>query len=434
MRSSTFREQLIYSGAMESPSTTPPRLPTPAAGLALFFGVVALHATAAMTLPEEIVLFAIPVSMLLATVAAILIFRVDAKQTLLLRLPSATDFLMAIPLAISVFILDDQIAGISHARFPVPEQTQDFLRTFLTVTTPWDWVKKIGLIGVGAAVSEELMFRGFLQTAFASRLRRSAAILLTALLFMVLHAQFLPVLAAGIILGFVAMATRSIVIPMFVHFANNVTQLLLFNLAGLETLGDPIWIPPTILLPAIVMFALTWGYYMRRLGSEPEPDEPEPDPNNDLRSSRREPIAIHHTPAPLSQELAQLSASRRRLGWLVVAGAVLIGVVVLFALFAWSVYFVDPQNAHSRGLAVLEEQITAELEPDAQAKQPQIESAFQALSILNDTGQMQWRDLASVAASYRELGADGSLDARDADAIVATIRDLVRQRTRARAL
>lgn len=436
MPSSTFGEYLIYSGVMEKSPPARPRVPTPAAGLELFFAVVALNAVAALTLPAGVVLFAIPASMLLATGTAVALFRVDVKQTLLLRLPTATDLVMAIPLAMSVFILDDQITGISHARIPVPEETQQFLRELLTVTSPWDWVRKIGLIGVGAAVSEELMFRGFIQSAFSQRLRRPAAILSTALLFMVLHLQFVPVLAAGIVLGFVAMATRSIIIPIFVHFANNVTQLLLFNLAGLETLGDPIWIPPTILIPALVMFALTWGYYMRRLGPDPdaEDESASEQPVAKRRTPEREPIAVLHAPPPLSQELAPLSASRRRLGWLVVAGAVLTGVIVLFALVAWSVYFVDPQSAHSRGLAVLEGRITADLEPDARAKEQQIASAFQALSLLNETGQMDWRDFIHVASSYQELGADGSVDAADADAIIAAIRDLVRDRTRAREL
>jgi hypothetical protein len=30
-------------------------------------------------------------------------------------------------------------------------------------------------------------------------------------------------------------------------------------------LGDPVWIPPSILLPAIAIFALSLAYYLRRL-------------------------------------------------------------------------------------------------------------------------------------------------------------------------
>lgn len=403
---------------MTSNASDPPRYPQPAGGLVLFLGVLGIALVLGWALPEGAPLFAMPVVMLLATGLAVVGFRVDAKETLLLRLPSATDFLMAIPLAISFFILDDQIAALSHARFPVSEATLEYFRRILTVQSPWDWVEKIALIGVGAAVSEELMFRGFMQTAFLQRLRRPAAIVLAAGLFMLLHVQFLPVLAAGIVLGFVALATRSIVIPMFVHFTNNVIQLLLFNLADLETLGDPVWIPPTILLPALAMFALSWGYYLRRL--EPEP-EPEP-----------ERITIPHHPTSIGEELSSVPEDRRRLGWLVVSMAIVTGVLVLLGLFGWSVYSFNPERFQAPGIEMLERRVIAALEPGASDKAAPITSAFRALQALNESGQLQLHDLVTVWQTYRERSADGGLDAQDADTLVEAIHKMVTDRTRPR--
>ena len=411
---------------MTSNASDPPRYPQPAGGLVLFLGVLGIALVLGWALPEGAPLFAMPVVMLLATGLAVVGFRVDAKETLLLRLPSTTDFLMAIPLAISFFILDDQIAALSHARFPVSEATLEYFRRILTVQSPWDWVEKIALIGVGAAVSEELMFRGFMQTAFLQRLQRPAAITLAAALFMLLHVQFLPVLAAGIILGFVALATKSIVIPMFVHFTNNVIQLLLFNLAGLETLGDPVWIPPTILLPALAMFALSWGYYLRRL--EPEPETPA-DASSEPEQQR---ITIAHDATSIGEELESVPKGRRRLGWLVVATAVVAGVLVLLGLFGWSVYYIYPERVHARGIELLERRITETLEPGAANEAARITSAFLALAALNESGQLELVDLANVRQSYRELSADGGLDAQDADALVKAIHEMVRDRTRPR--
>ncbi|GMR22391.1 MAG: hypothetical protein BMS9Abin37_0739 [Acidobacteriota bacterium] len=409
-----------------SNSSHPPRYPQPAAGLVLFIAVVGIALAMGRVLPEGVALAAMPVMMLLATGLAVIGFRVDAKETLLLRLPSATDFLMAMPLAISFFILDDQIAGLSHARFPVSEATLEYFRRILTVQSPWDWVEKIALIGLAAAVSEELMFRGFMQTAFLQRLRRPAAIVLAAALFMLLHVQFLPVLAAGVVLGFVALATKSIVIPMFVHFTNNVIQLALFNLAGLETLGDPVWIPPTILLPALAMFALSWGYYLRRL-------EPEPQTHADAASEHEHGrITIPHDPTSIGEELSSVPEGRRRLGWLVVAMAVVTGVLVLIGLFGWSVYYIYPERMHARGIGLLERRVTATLEPGASDKAARITSAFRALEALNESGQLELRDLAAVRQSYRELSADGGLDAQDADTLVEAIHKMVTDRTRPR--
>ncbi len=411
---------------MTSNSADPPRYPQPVGGLVLFIAVVGIGLAVGWALPEGAALFAMPLVMLSATAVAVIGFRVDAKATLLLRLPSATDFLMAIPLAISFFILDDQIAGLSHARFPVSEATLEYFRRVLTVQSPWDWFEKIALIGLAAAVSEELMFRGFMQTAFLQRLQRPAAITFAAALFMLLHVQFLPVLAAGIILGFVALATKSIVIPMFVHFTNNVIQLLLFNLAGLETLGDPVWIPPTILLPALAMFALSWGYYLRRL--EPEPETPA-DASSEPEHQR---ITIAHDATSIGEELESVPKGRRRLGWLVVATAVVAGVLVLLGLFGWSVYYIYPERVHARGIELLERRITETLEPGAANEAARITSAFLALAALNESGQLELVDLANVRQSYRELSADGGLDAQDADALVKAIHEMVRDRTRPR--
>ena len=411
---------------MASNTFQPPRYPQPVGGLVLFIAVVGMGLTVGWALPERAALVAMPVVTLLATLIAVIGLRVDAKETLLLRLPSVTDFLMAIPLAISFFILDDQIAGLSHARFPVSEATLEYFQRMLTVHGPWDWVEKIALIGLGAAVSEELMFRGFMQTAFLQRLRRPAAITLTAGLFMLLHVQFLPVLAAGIVLGFVALATKSIVIPMFVHFTNNVIQLLLFNLAGLETLGEPVWIPPTILLPALAMFALSGGYYLRRLELEPET------PADAASEPASERITIPHDPTSIGEELSSVPKGRRRLGWLVVATAVVAGVLVLLGLFGWSVYYIYPERVHARGIELLERRITATLEPGASDKAARITSAFRALTALNESGQLELRDLAAVRQSYRELSADGGMDAQDADTLVEAIHEMVMDRTRPR--
>jgi membrane protease YdiL (CAAX protease family) len=97
-------------------------------------------------------------------------------------------------------------------------------------------------------------------------MRRASAVLLTSFLFMALHILPLPsFLAAGLVLGVTALATGSIVVPVVIHFLNNASALALLNLAGLETLGDPVWIPPGILVPAVAIFVLSLGYYARRL-------------------------------------------------------------------------------------------------------------------------------------------------------------------------
>jgi membrane protease YdiL (CAAX protease family) len=211
---------------------------------------------------------AIPVVVVVFTVSFVFWFRLDPRETLLLRLPTWPDLLMAVPLAISFVILSHQLSTLTFELVP-PEITEPLLEAqlrLLRASSRGDWIVKVATIGAGAAISEELMFRGFVQSAFSHATRPAIAVIVTSVLFSVLHILPLPSFtAAGLVLGLTALSTRSIVVPVVIHFLNNVAALTLVNLAGLETLGDPVWIPPEILLPAVAIFGLCLIYYARRL-------------------------------------------------------------------------------------------------------------------------------------------------------------------------
>lgn len=78
-----------------------------------------------------------------------------------------------------------------------------------------------------APVFEELLFRGFLYAGFASTpLGVSGSILLTAFLWAVIHLQYawqemLMIFILGLLLGIARWRSRSILLPIFLHAANN---------------------------------------------------------------------------------------------------------------------------------------------------------------------------------------------------------------------
>jgi membrane protease YdiL (CAAX protease family) len=209
-----------------------------------------------------------PLVLLVVTILFVYGFRADARETLLLRLPTWPDLLMAFPLAISFVVLSDQLSSLTSDLVPaeLSEQLREVQLRWLRASSASEWLVKLATIGVGAAISEELMFRGFVQSAFSRAMRPANAVLWTSFLFMALHILPLPSFAAaGIVLGVTALATGSIVVPVLIHLLNNVAALALVNLTGLETLGDPVWIPLEILLPAVAIFGLCLIYYARRL-------------------------------------------------------------------------------------------------------------------------------------------------------------------------
>ncbi len=255
------------------PTSDPGKLPSPGLAIALFGAVLFWNMALgwffnSSGINADWLLIVTPLLLVVFTLLFVLGFHLDAKETLLLRLPTWSDLLMALPLGISFVILSDQLSTLTADLVPeeLAEQLREVQLRWLRASSPGEWLSKLATIGAGAAISEELMFRGFIQGAFGRWMRGASAVVLTSFLFMVLHILPLPSFAvAGLVLGLTALSTRSIVVPVVIHFLNNASALALVNLAGLETLGDPVWIPPEILLPAIVIFAVSVFYYARRL-------------------------------------------------------------------------------------------------------------------------------------------------------------------------
>ncbi|MCD4710575.1 MAG: CPBP family intramembrane metalloprotease [Bacteroidales bacterium] len=127
------------------------------------------------------------------------------------------------------------------------------------------------MIGVIAAVGEELIFRGLLQRLMMDMVKNvHLAIVITALLFSAFHFQFfsfLPRLVLGLILGYLMFYGRSIWYPILAHFVNNAMGVIYyyFNSRGsaddmLEEIGTSTLIPAAavISLALFLIFGALW--------------------------------------------------------------------------------------------------------------------------------------------------------------------------------
>ena len=81
------------------------------------------------------------------------------------------------------------------------------------------------MIAIIPAIGEEMLFRGILQRLFSEWFRNiHVAILFTAFIFGAVHLQFygiLPRMILGIIFGYLFFWTGSLWLPIFAHFLNN---------------------------------------------------------------------------------------------------------------------------------------------------------------------------------------------------------------------
>ncbi|WP_134089004.1 CPBP family intramembrane glutamic endopeptidase [Olivibacter sp. XZL3] len=127
--------------------------------------------------------------------------------------------------------LPDFMKGIEQWMRRKEDETNVLTHAFLSRQSVAGLFINIFMIGVLAAVGEELLFRGCLQNILIKWIRNPhIAIWLTAVIFSAIHLQFygfLPRMLIGALCGYLYFFGRSIWLPIFAHFINNASAVLL---------------------------------------------------------------------------------------------------------------------------------------------------------------------------------------------------------------
>lgn len=117
------------------------------------------------------------------------------------------------------------------------EDRIEISKAFLEVSTFGGFLINLLMFGVIAAIGEELIFRGLVLRFLHEWFRNAhVAVILSALLFAVLHLQFfslLPRIGLGVLMGYLYVWTRSIWVPILVHFVNNASAVVVFYLVNI---------------------------------------------------------------------------------------------------------------------------------------------------------------------------------------------------------
>lgn len=121
--------------------------------------------------------------------------------------------------------LPEWLSGMEGWMRRSEEQAKELTELFLATSTPGGLVLNLFMIAVLPAIGEELLFRGVMLRLFREWTKNPhIAVLVSAFLFSALHLQFygfLPRFLLGIVLGYLFVWTRSIWVPVLVHFINN---------------------------------------------------------------------------------------------------------------------------------------------------------------------------------------------------------------------
>ena len=89
-----------------------------------------------------------------------------------------------------------------------------------------------------APIAEEFLFRGFMLSPLEEAIKSKQAIVVTAALFALIHtniAAFPLLFTLGIILGYFAVYTQNLIVPIFIHIVNN-----LFAYLNMQLFYDPV--------------------------------------------------------------------------------------------------------------------------------------------------------------------------------------------------
>lgn len=156
---------------------------------------------------------------------------------------------------------EDQLAGLT--------------KMITNFQSPLEFVIALVVVAIFAAVCEEFLFRGVIQTElFRGTKNIHVAIWVSAFLFSAIHAQFfgfVPRLLLGALFGYLYYWSGNLVIPMFAHFVNNGFALTAIYLYQRKVVTTNLDSPESAPWPAVIISAGVVGvilfYYKRKFQS-----------------------------------------------------------------------------------------------------------------------------------------------------------------------
>jgi membrane protease YdiL (CAAX protease family) len=129
-------------------------------------------------------------------------------------------------------VLPEFMSGIEEWMRDKEDLAAVLTEKFLTVDTFSGFLLNILMMAILPAIGEELLFRGLLMRWFEKSIKNiHFVIIITAFLFSAIHIQFfgfIPRFILGIILGYTYHWSKSLWVPICLHFINNATTVTVY--------------------------------------------------------------------------------------------------------------------------------------------------------------------------------------------------------------
>lgn len=171
---------------------------------------------------------------LLPAIAIVMLLKLPVAETLAIRWPGARAMVAGVLIGASGWTVGAALLRL----LPPPESLQKAMQKVLMVDKPdMPLAMILFLVAISPAICEELFFRGLIQCGFR-RMGMWTAILTSAVLFGVAHGsiyRMLPVTFLGVVFGYLAWNSKSVIPGMLAHAINNGLAAILVSYEPLRT-------------------------------------------------------------------------------------------------------------------------------------------------------------------------------------------------------
>jgi len=146
-------------------------------------------------------------------------------------------FIVCVPLTAllsqlnSAVVMPEWLNSIEQSMKNAENYAKEVTELMLSGKNVLNFTANILLIGVFAAISEELFFRGVIQKSLHGMIKNPhLVVFISAFIFSATHMQFygfLPRLLLGLLIGYLYFYSRNLWVPIVAHFFNNASVIIL---------------------------------------------------------------------------------------------------------------------------------------------------------------------------------------------------------------
>lgn len=200
-------------------------------------------------------------------ILAAIYIKADMKKVFCLRLPTVKTLFGSIVLGVGAICLN--LVASSLLSMVFPSDSEGLNEQYLTLLDGVSFLSGLLLMALLPAVCEELMFRGYMLTAFKNRLSLTKAIVVVSLLFGISHMsmiKLLPTALLGAALAYIIYKSESIVTSSLIHFLNNgLAVFVLYYGSEIAFLNeDTMALPTMVVMVVIAVVCIPMGVVVLR--------------------------------------------------------------------------------------------------------------------------------------------------------------------------